>query len=316
MTQILENIFISSVSFYLDEKFLMDNRISFALSVCDFVPSSTFASSLRLALEYLPESHSIQGVDNVCFQIEDDDESDIISYFDCACNIIDDKSRQGAVLVHCISGISRSATIMAAYIMKKYGIGVYEALIRLREKHPVSCPNDGFMKQLKLYERMNFRLNFEDKHLAIFYLRQLNLKMRNGCDFTSYVDKLSKFVPEERTSRIKYKCKKCRVELFDDSRLIRHSSASEPPVTLTVGTMSCRQSIYVIPTSWMLTSDILHSKEGKIACFKCRTKLGRYSWPGIKCRCSSIVEAAFEMQHCKIDTCPKITDGYAPSCDT
>ena len=45
--------------------------------------------------------------------------------------------RKGGVLVHCQAGMSRSATITAAYLMKVLGVGVDEALDMIRSVRPV-----------------------------------------------------------------------------------------------------------------------------------------------------------------------------------
>ena len=44
-------------------------------------------------------------------------------------------------------GISRSATISAAYLMMKHNMSAVEALQTLR-KHRAIYPNDGFLRQL------------------------------------------------------------------------------------------------------------------------------------------------------------------------
>jgi Leucine-rich repeat (LRR) protein len=56
-------------------------------------------------------------------------------------------------LVHCARGQSRSPTIVAAYLMKKYKLGVEAALARLRQVRPQVHPNRGFLSQLQIYER-------------------------------------------------------------------------------------------------------------------------------------------------------------------
>lgn len=58
----------------------------------------------------------------------------------------------GCVLVHCNAGISRSATIVLAYLIKKKGMPLNDAFSYLRSKRPSSFPNPGFMIQLKTFE--------------------------------------------------------------------------------------------------------------------------------------------------------------------
>jgi predicted protein tyrosine phosphatase len=52
------------------------------------------------------------------------------------------------VLVHCMAGISRSATIVAAHLMMDRNIGVKEALEVVRTSRECIGPNMGFRRQL------------------------------------------------------------------------------------------------------------------------------------------------------------------------
>ncbi|CAF1550559.1 unnamed protein product [Adineta ricciae] len=56
-------------------------------------------------------------------------------------------------LVHCAAGISRSATIVLAYLMKYHHNTLNDAYGFLVEKRPSICPNDGFLLQLIRYEK-------------------------------------------------------------------------------------------------------------------------------------------------------------------
>jgi dual specificity phosphatase 12 len=58
------------------------------------------------------------------------------------------------VFVHCAMGKSRSATLVVAYLMWKYGVDANVALEQLCEGRPVCDPNPGFKEQLEVWERM------------------------------------------------------------------------------------------------------------------------------------------------------------------
>ena len=58
----------------------------------------------------------------------------------------------GVVYVHCYAGQSRSATLVAAYLMSQ-GHSLREALALVRKNRPKAKPNSGFMEQLERYER-------------------------------------------------------------------------------------------------------------------------------------------------------------------
>lgn len=51
-------------------------------------------------------------------------------------------------------GKSRSATVVVAYLMRKYSIDPSKALAQVCEGRPVCSPNPGFMEQLQVYHRM------------------------------------------------------------------------------------------------------------------------------------------------------------------
>lgn len=56
------------------------------------------------------------------------------------------------VLVHCAMGVSRSATVVTAWLMKRYGMSRDEALLLVKSARTVANPNEGFMQALKSYE--------------------------------------------------------------------------------------------------------------------------------------------------------------------
>jgi protein-tyrosine phosphatase len=54
-----------------------------------------------------------------------------------------------AVLIHCHQGVSRSATITIAYLMKRFNWNYEEAYEYVKERRPCIYPNKGFIRQLK-----------------------------------------------------------------------------------------------------------------------------------------------------------------------
>ncbi|XP_058492071.1 dual specificity protein phosphatase 26-like [Solea solea] len=55
--------------------------------------------------------------------------------------------RGGCVLVHCHVGVSRSATLVLAYLMLKQNLSLVEAICAVKENRGV-IPNRGFLRQL------------------------------------------------------------------------------------------------------------------------------------------------------------------------
>lgn len=53
------------------------------------------------------------------------------------------------VIVHCFQGISRSSTVVAAYLIAAHGFSVSRALDHIQFRRPFAMPNFGFISQLK-----------------------------------------------------------------------------------------------------------------------------------------------------------------------
>ncbi|XP_048858625.1 dual specificity protein phosphatase 18 [Brienomyrus brachyistius] len=58
----------------------------------------------------------------------------------------------GRTLVHCNAGVSRSAALCLAYLMRHSGMTLVEAHSRVKSLRPIIRPNAGFWKQLIDYE--------------------------------------------------------------------------------------------------------------------------------------------------------------------
>ncbi|XP_054716301.1 dual specificity protein phosphatase 3-like [Uloborus diversus] len=82
----------------------------------------------------------VPAFDNVVFRIH--------PYFEEAADFIDEALRSGGkVLVHCRAGISRSATLVCAFLMLKRNLTAQEAVKTVRKNRAI-IPNDGFLQQL------------------------------------------------------------------------------------------------------------------------------------------------------------------------
>ncbi|KAL9643250.1 hypothetical protein ABK040_014707 [Willaertia magna] len=67
---------------------------------------------------------------------------------------IDDNVNKGnRILIHCMKGRSRSASLLISYLMKKNNWSYETALQFVKEKRTIVQPNDGFVKQLLIYEQ-------------------------------------------------------------------------------------------------------------------------------------------------------------------
>lgn len=96
----------------------------------------------------------IKSVDYLKIPVEDSEGSNIKVYFDeVADKILQVKLKNGKILVHCAAGISRSTSLVLAYMVKHENMTLKEAYQFVHDKRPIISPNIGFWKQLIDYER-------------------------------------------------------------------------------------------------------------------------------------------------------------------
>ncbi|XP_075921457.1 dual specificity protein phosphatase 16-like isoform X2 [Petromyzon marinus] len=138
-TCILPHLYLGSQADVLDKGLMSHNGITHVLNASntcprpDFVPESCF---LRVPVN-----------DSYCEKI--------LPWLDRSVDFIEQvKVSDARVLVHCLAGISRSATVAIAYVMKSLGLGSDEAYRFVKEKRPSISPNFNFLGQLLEYEKL------------------------------------------------------------------------------------------------------------------------------------------------------------------
>ncbi len=62
---------------------------------------------------------------------------------------------EARILVHCAEGVSRSVSVVAAFLMAHYGWPPLEAVQYIKSKRRVANPNFGFVQQLHEYARVS-----------------------------------------------------------------------------------------------------------------------------------------------------------------
>lgn len=93
-----------------------------------------------------------------------DDFVDIHQYFDEIISIINEGFTHGGVLVHCHAGLSRSATIVIAFLIKEMRMSLHSAYNFVSNKRPIK-PNPHFMKQLIQFEKEILSTNSYDEYI-------------------------------------------------------------------------------------------------------------------------------------------------------
>lgn len=90
--------------------------------------------------------------------IEDDRETNIYPYFMDAIKLIEDVLNNGGrILVHCMGGISRSPSIVIAYIMWRLKLRLTAAIEYVKDRRDCINPNWTFYGDLVRFEEGLFR---------------------------------------------------------------------------------------------------------------------------------------------------------------
>jgi dual specificity phosphatase 12 len=107
-----------------------------------------------------PVSHPTLTVHQV--PIDDVESTDIISHFESTNAFISNVLliKKERVLVHCVAGVSRSTTLVAAYLMTlKSGIAAEKVVRFIKSKREQAEPSSSFMSQLEIWERTGCEWN-------------------------------------------------------------------------------------------------------------------------------------------------------------
>ncbi|CAI5996080.1 unnamed protein product [Closterium sp. NIES-65] len=102
----------------------------------------------------------------------DMDDADLLAVLPSCLAFVEESVNCGEkVLVHCHAGVSRSAAVVTAYLMKLHRSTAEDALRLLQSKHPLACPNDGFLHQLRIFHSMGWVVDPHHPDYSRFKLR-------------------------------------------------------------------------------------------------------------------------------------------------
>ncbi|XP_033229283.1 dual specificity protein phosphatase MPK-4-like [Belonocnema kinseyi] len=314
--EIEPNLYLGNLTAATDVEWLKQAQITYILTV-DSCP-------LPRKIQCLPD------VTLKYIQVTDMPREDLLTYFEDTYQfILYALERGGKVLVHCYFGVSRSATLIIAYMMKKYNMSFSKAFEAVKQKRRFVGPNPGFIAQLKLYEHMDFSINNNNIQFKLYRLqvaadnvRKAKILPQNHMDLIRSDPGLATVRPEPTV----YRCKKCRRIVANASNILPHAPKEQqiwrhvstkrhdkPPKQIKCLQMPesatqeeqktaeiCMKTYFIEPLAWM--PEITHNVEGKLNCPKCNSKLGAFSWiSGCQCPCGSKIAPAFYLVPSKVD---------------
>ncbi|XP_071111624.1 dual specificity protein phosphatase 12-like [Haliotis cracherodii] len=242
-------------------------------------------------------------------------DTDLLTYFDECVEFINEGRNKGGILVHCFAGMSRSATMVIAYMMAKCQTDLQEALAYVKKMRSIIRPNRGFMEQLQLYEDMGCHIDKKHNGFRMYKLNQLALRVQAGVYSGEVPSDMFAADPDSPgQDDVVYKCRKCRTSLFRKSVLLSHaigegesafdwrgkqSANQRTDEDKAKSEMICKKSLFIEPVKWM--AGTVENIEGKLFCPKCSSKIGSFIWYGERCPCGSWVAPAFHIQNSKVD---------------
>ncbi|KAJ7489586.1 protein-tyrosine phosphatase-like protein [Mycena latifolia] len=114
---------------------------------------SAHAITHVLSIGSTPPS-TLPGVTYHRLALSDDVDSSLDKVISSANDIIASiaDSQSSRILVHCSAAVSRSPTVVAAYLISQCGMSLRAALGIIISSRPAVCPNPGFLAQLKSLE--------------------------------------------------------------------------------------------------------------------------------------------------------------------
>ncbi|XP_077418020.1 dual specificity protein phosphatase 18 [Vanacampus margaritifer] len=99
-------------------------------------------------------SAALHGVEYIHIPLPDSPSSPLGDHFDEMADKIQHVAQSGGrTLVHCNAGVSRSAALCMAFLVKHRDATLAEAHARVKTCRPMARPNNGFWKQLIEYEK-------------------------------------------------------------------------------------------------------------------------------------------------------------------
>lgn len=265
-------------------------------------------------------------------EVYDEPTANIIDFFPETNKIIESalfpagstaEKHRGCILIHCSQGVSRSVTVIMAYLMQKYKLSQEQARHAVQRKSSDACPNSGFEKQLDLYAKLKFNVDSSSslyKQVFIDLYLENNRPLQQANMFPSESPLLAEIKAEKQAE---LRCQRCRQVLALDAQIESHTPPdpssrqsqfiktapnSRRIISAQDASSVCSHYFVKEPLEWMKGE--LEGKQeidGRFCCPKCSSKVGGYSWKGSRCSCGKWMIPALHLQAARVDRIKPLT---------
>jgi len=151
-SQILDYLFLGSFYNVLDEPSLQTLGITHLLNVAPELETSP-----KKGVEYkklgIEDMVNYKDLSDPNLKEQFDNFEEAFKFIDCA------KDNNGKVLVHCMRGRSRSASVVIAYLMARQKMSLKDAFVHVKQKRPIIGPHSHLKQQLIVFEFQLFKSN-------------------------------------------------------------------------------------------------------------------------------------------------------------
>ncbi|CAH9080858.1 unnamed protein product [Cuscuta epithymum] len=291
-------------------------------------PNTSLSSrKLLYSLEYAGKDLKFV---RMAVSLRDMERENLLDYLEVCLDFIEESRKKGCILVHCFAGVSRSAAMVVAYLMRSEQLSYKDAIESLSQSCLSVCPNDGFVDQLKMFEEMDFKVNRASSIYKRFRLKLLGESYNRGetVDASNFAEdpalpppttqKPSVIDDEHSTLNMKnsiptqaYRCKKCRRVVALQNNVVDHVPGEGESAFMWYNRRKSGfpfdkedehecSSLFIEPLQWM-TKVGEGALEGKLSCVHCEARLGYFNWSGIQCSCGSWVTPAFQLHKSRVD---------------
>ena len=140
MSKIKDYLYLGSLDDSNDKDFLLNNNIKTVIN-----------------LTYNHDNIKQENIDYYKIDTLDNEKQPIIYVINKVINLINENKNNRNILVHCYVGKSRSATCVIGYLINEYNMTLEESIKYTKERRNIINPNNGFIKQLIIYENEKYK---------------------------------------------------------------------------------------------------------------------------------------------------------------